>query len=75
VGGAALDVLEGEEGTFYADCRNRPIENTLLLRLEQFPNVLITPHTAYYTEHALIDTVENSIVNCLKFDSAASVTT
>jgi D-specific alpha-keto acid dehydrogenase len=75
VGGAALDVLEGEEGTFYADCRNRPIENTLLLRLEQFPNVLVTPHTAYYTEHALIDTVENSIVNCLKFDSAASVTT
>ena len=72
LGGAALDVLEGEEGIFYADCRNKPVENKLLSQLERFPNVLITPHTAYYTEHALSDTVENSIINCLKFDTAAS---
>lgn len=72
LGGAALDVLEGEEGIFYADCRNKPIENKLLLQLTKFPNVLITPHTAYYTEHALSDTVENSIINCLKFERMAS---
>lgn len=65
--GAALDVLEGEEGIFYADCRDRPIESRSLLRLQQMPNVLISPHTAYYTDHALSDTVENTIVNCLKF--------
>jgi D-specific alpha-keto acid dehydrogenase len=69
LGGAALDVLEGEEGIFYADRRNGPIENELLLRLQKLPNVLITPHTAYYTEHALSDTVENSIINCLKHES------
>ncbi|QBD76315.1 D-lactate dehydrogenase VanH [Ktedonosporobacter rubrisoli] len=68
LGGAALDVLEGEEGIFYADYRNKPIESKLLLRLQNLPNVLITPHTAYYTEHALRDTVENSIINCQKFD-------
>jgi D-specific alpha-keto acid dehydrogenase len=68
LGGAALDVLEGEEGIFYADRSSTPIESNLLLRLATFPNVLITPHTAYYTEHALIDTVENSILNCLKFE-------
>ena len=56
LGGAALDVLEGEEGIFYADCRNRPIESKPLLRLQQLPNVLISPHTAYYTDHALRDT-------------------
>ena len=72
LGGAALDVLEGEEGIFYADCRNKPIENKLLLQLAKFPNVLITPHTAYYTEHALSDTVENSIINCLKFERRPS---
>jgi lactate dehydrogenase-like 2-hydroxyacid dehydrogenase len=27
LGGAALDVLEGEEGIFYADCRSKPIES------------------------------------------------
>jgi D-specific alpha-keto acid dehydrogenase len=64
LGGAALDVLEGEEGIFYADCRNKPIDNKQLLRLQELPNVLISPHAAYYTDHALIDTVENSIINC-----------
>jgi D-specific alpha-keto acid dehydrogenase len=68
LGGAALDVVEGEEGIFYADRRNESIEDKLLLRLHELPNVLITPHTAYYTDHALRDTVENSIINCLKFE-------
>jgi len=65
LGGAALDVLEGEEGIFYADCSDSPIESRLLLRLHKLPNVLITPHTAYYTDHALSDTVEHSLINCL----------
>jgi D-specific alpha-keto acid dehydrogenase len=69
LGGAALDVLEGEEGIFYADCRNKPIASEALLRLQRLPNVLITPHTAYYTDHALRDTVENSLVNCVTFES------
>jgi D-specific alpha-keto acid dehydrogenase len=68
LGGAALDVLEGEEGIFYADCRNKPIESEPLLRLRRLPNVLISPHTAYYTDHALSDMVENSLINCLKFE-------
>lgn len=68
LGGAALDVLEGEEGVFYFDCRKKAVENKLLLRLQKLPNVLITPHTAYYTEHALSDTVENTLINCLKFE-------
>jgi len=67
LGGAALDVLEGEEGIFYADCGDRPIESPLLMRLHTLPNVLISPHTAYYTDHALKDTVENSLLNCLNF--------
>ncbi|MEV6013246.1 D-isomer specific 2-hydroxyacid dehydrogenase family protein [Streptomyces sp. NPDC051976] len=69
LGGAALDVLEGEEGIFYADLRGRPVDNTLLVRLQELPNVLISPHTAYYTDHALSDTVENSLINCLTFES------
>jgi D-specific alpha-keto acid dehydrogenase len=68
LGGAALDVLEGEEGIFYADCRDRAIESKPLARLQRMPNVLISPHTAYYTDHALSDTVENSLINCLNFE-------
>jgi D-specific alpha-keto acid dehydrogenase len=72
LGGAALDVLEGEEGIFYADYRNKPIESKRLLRLQKLPNVLITPHTAYYTDHALRDIVENTLINCLKFERRPS---
>ena len=68
LGGAALDVMEGEEGVFYTDLRNRPVDSTQLLRLQAMPNVLITPHTAYYTDHALWDMVENSLLNCLTFE-------
>jgi D-specific alpha-keto acid dehydrogenase len=32
------------------------------------PNVLISPHTAYYTDHALADMVENTLVNCVRFE-------
>jgi D-specific alpha-keto acid dehydrogenase len=69
LGGAALDVVEGEEGIFYADHRGKALDSELLLRLQKLPNVLISPHTAYYTDRALRDTVENSLVNCLKFES------
>jgi len=68
LGGAALDVLEGEEGLFYTDCTTRPIDNHFLLRLQQLPNAIVTPHTAYYTERALYDTVEGTLLNCLRFE-------
>lgn len=68
LGGAALDVVEGEEGIFYHDCTNKPVHNPLLLRLQKLPNAIITPHTAFYTEHALQDIVENTIQNCLEFE-------
>lgn len=69
LGGAALDVLEGEEGIFYADCRTRQLENEALVRLQRLPNVLISPHSAYDTDHALKEIVENSLINCLSFES------
>jgi D-specific alpha-keto acid dehydrogenase len=68
LGGAALDVLEGEEGLFYVDCSTRPVRNEHLLRLQEMPNAIVTPHTAYYTERALSDTVEGTLANCLDFE-------
>ena len=40
---------------------------SLVEGLQQLPNVVISPHTAFYTDHALRDTVEASIANCLAF--------
>ena len=66
--GAALDVVEGEEGIFYTDRRGQHLDNALLLRLQRMPHVVLTPHTAYYTDHALRDAVGNSILGCLAFE-------
>lgn len=66
---AALDVIEGEEGIFSTDCGETVIGNPALVRLAHMPNVLITPHTAYYTEHALSDMFVGSITNCLRFET------
>lgn len=65
LGGAALDVLEGEEGIFYVDCSDEPGERKPFVRLHRLPNVIISPHSAYYTDHALKDIVENTLRNCL----------
>lgn len=68
LGGAALDVLEGEEGIFYLDRTTAPVEHRFLSRLQRRPDVVVTPHTAYYTERALHDTVEATLRDCLRFE-------
>jgi D-specific alpha-keto acid dehydrogenase len=72
LGGVALDVVEGEEEVFHADRSGGLVENQLFLRLHQLSNVLITPHTAYYTEHAMRDAVENTLINCRWFERRAA---
>jgi len=67
LGGAALDVLEGEDGIFYFDQSEKVALHPALVRLQQLPNVVITPHTAYYTDHALRDIIEATLANCLLF--------
>ncbi len=62
---AALDVVEGEEGWFYRDCSALPPPP--FARLLALPNAIVTPHTAFYTERALCDVVENTIRNCLNY--------
>ncbi|WP_454296023.1 NAD(P)-dependent oxidoreductase [Salana multivorans] len=66
--GAALDVLEGEEGIFYENNEDKPVDE-LLAHLQRLPNVILSPHTAFYTDHALADTVENTLINCQSYES------
>ncbi|GHV98124.1 D-lactate dehydrogenase [Lactobacillus nasalidis] len=53
IGGAALDVLEGEEKIFgrkFEDVGSLPDEYTELINM---PNVVMSPHSAYYTKMAV----------------------
>lgn len=49
VSGAALDVLEDENGLYYANRVGDCIANRHMAILRSFPNVILTPHTAFYT--------------------------
>lgn len=69
LGGAALDVLEGEEQIFSADHRDGPAASDAVTRLQSMANVFISPHIAYRTHRALRDCVENSLINCVNFES------
>lgn len=61
VGGAALDVLEDETKIFNKDMANQPSNYPAFDNLESRENVLITPHTAFYTDEAVRNMVEQSL--------------
>ncbi len=55
IGHAALDVLEQENGLYYANLMGEPIANHDMAILRSFPNVILSPHTAFYTEKVVRD--------------------
>lgn len=55
IGHAALDVLEQENGLYYANRMGEPISNHDMAILRSFPNVILSPHTAFYTEKVVRD--------------------
>ncbi|MBP1736400.1 MAG: alpha-keto acid dehydrogenase [Oscillospiraceae bacterium] len=61
IGFAALDVIENERNLYYLNRMNEVIGNHDLAILSSYPNVIVTPHTAFYTEEAVSNMVENSI--------------
>jgi lactate dehydrogenase-like 2-hydroxyacid dehydrogenase len=67
IGGAALDVIEQEANLYYNNLNGEISENRDLAILKSFPNVIVTPHTAFYTDQAVSDMVENSIKSCILF--------
>ena len=67
IGFAGLDVVEKESGLYYFDLSGKPITNRNLAILNSYPNVIVTPHMAFYTGEAVRDMVENSIIGSKKF--------
>ena len=53
VGYLGLDVYEEEEDLFFEDLSLRVIQDDQFVRLQTFPNVLITAHQAFFTREAI----------------------
>ncbi len=63
ISACALDVIENELGLYYNDYKYKTIKNHYLSILKEMPNVLLTPHMAFYTKQAVSDMVENSLLS------------
>lgn len=63
IAGVGLDVYEEEEGKFFRDLSDRPMNDETLARLVSFPNVLVTGHQAFFTENAVGTICETTIQN------------
>jgi D-lactate dehydrogenase len=70
IGFAGLDVIEHESGLYYFNRMGEPLNNPQLAVLKSYSNVLVTPHTAFYTDEAVANMVENSIICAKKFINA-----
>ena len=71
--GAALDVIEGEFGLYYNDCRDMDLEGHIMNELRSFPNVLVTHHMAFYYDKAISDMVRNSFLAMLAMSKGEEV--
>jgi D-lactate dehydrogenase len=60
IGYYGMDVYEKEKGIFFYDHSNDKIDDPLLFRLMNLPNVLITPHQAFATHEALTNIASTS---------------
>ncbi len=65
IGAAALDVLENEAGLYHQDKRWAQIRHRAMSILKDMPNVIVTPHMAFYTQEAIDDMVGHSVESCV----------
>jgi D-lactate dehydrogenase len=68
VGGVGLDVYEMEEGVFFHDLSDRPLQDDTLARLMIFPNALITSHQGFLTREALQAIAMTTLENASAFE-------
>lgn len=69
IGYLGIDVYEQEEGLFFEDLSEIIIQDDLILRLNSFPNVLITSHQAYFTKEAMIEITITTLENIKSFEN------
>jgi D-lactate dehydrogenase len=67
VGYLGLDVYEEEEDLFFEDLSETVIQDDQFVRLQTFPNVLITAHQAFFTKEAINNIAQTTFENIADF--------
>lgn len=68
LGGAALDTIEHESNLYYRDLSRAVLPNRDLAALKALPNVIVTPHMAFYTAEAVENMVRSNVEALLAFN-------
>lgn len=63
IGSLGLDVYEEEADLFFEDLSDQVIQDDQFVRLQTFPNVLITGHQAFFTQEAVQNIAETTLQN------------
>ena len=71
VGGAGLDVMEDENGLYYYNRMGDIIKNRHMAILRSFPNVILSPHTAFYTIEDVAGMVRGCFESVYAFENGA----
>ncbi|NER11437.1 D-lactate dehydrogenase [Muriicola jejuensis] len=74
IGFLGIDVYEQEENLFFKDMSEMIIEDDLILRLNSYPNVLITSHQAYFTREAMEEITLTTIGNITEYREGRALT-
>ena len=72
IGALAMDVFDGEEGIYHLDRTDDILQNREMAYLRQFPNVVLTPHMAFYTQMSMDAMIQNSVEGLLEFQKTGT---
>lgn len=73
IGYLGLDVYEEEGGLFFQDLSEEIIQDETFLRLQTFPNVVVTSHQAFFTREALHNIINSTLMNISCFEQQADM--
>ena len=74
IGYLGLDVYEEEADLFFEDLSDQVIQDDTFVRLQTFPNVLITAHQAFFTREAVNSIAEVTVANLTEVDEGRELT-
>ncbi len=69
---AALDVMEDENGLYYYNRMGDVINNRQMAYLRSFPNVIMSPHTAFYTDNNVHEMIAHNFEGLYSFETEGS---
>lgn len=74
IGHLAIDVYEEEAGLFFEDRSLEILKDDQFARLLTFPNVLVTGHQAFLTDHALRKIAQSTLQSLAEFEASGCCT-